>query len=427
MAKPAQVVRYERSPLYPAQEAAIFAPERYSWVEASTKSGKTHACIVWLTEQAVLNGREGREFWWVAPRYSQAKIAFRRLKQALPVGFYEENITELTLTLLNGATLRFKSGEHPDALYGEDVWAAVVDEASRVKADAWFAVRSTLSATRGPVRLIGNVKGTRNWFYRGARNAEKGATGHHFARLTAYVAVEGGVLAADEIVDARETFPESVFRELYLALPAEDGDSFFASDRIEVVQEPPPWARRARGWDFAGTDGRKGGDRDWSVGVLLAHTDEMTYVVDVRRGRWAPERLLAEVEAASVSDGPDVPVVVEQEPGSSGVIMVDLIKRHLRSVPGTGLVKASPTSGTKEARAFGLATRVNGRRVVLCAGDWHEQFLAELDDFPPDSGHDDQVDAASHAFNFLAGRGRSRVRFSDDLDAELEDLLSEAG
>lgn len=405
----------------------MFTSARYSWVEASTKSGKTHSAIVWLAEQALLGGAEGRNYWWVAPRYSQSKIAFRRLRQALPKGMFEENLTDLTLTLPNGSVIWFKSAEHPDALFGEDVFAAVVDEASRVKSDSWIAVRSTLTATRGPIRLIGNVQGRRSWFYRGARRAEAGLKGHHYARLTAYDAVEGGVLAAEEVEDAREVLPESVFRELYLALPAEDGDSFFATDRVEVVQEAPPWARRARGWDFAGSDGRKGGDRDWSVGVLLAHTDEMTYVCDVRRGRWAPERLLAEVEAASVADGPDVPVIVEQEPGSSGVIMVEMIKRHLRSVPGTGLVKASPTSGTKEARAFGLATRVNGRRVVLCAGDWHEAFLAELDEFPPDSGHDDQVDAASHAFNFLAGRGRSRVRFSDDLDAELEELLSEAG
>ena len=37
----------------------------------------------------------------------------------------------------------------PDSLYGEDVYGAVIDEASRMKEDAWVAIQSTLTATRG--------------------------------------------------------------------------------------------------------------------------------------------------------------------------------------------------------------------------------------------------------------------------------------
>ena len=38
----------------------------------------------------------------------------------------------------------------------------MIDEASRMKEDAWTAIQSTLTATRGPVRIIGNVKGEKN-------------------------------------------------------------------------------------------------------------------------------------------------------------------------------------------------------------------------------------------------------------------------
>ena len=44
---------YERPWLYPQQQAAIFCKERYGIVEASTKSGKTAGCMVWLAEQAI--------------------------------------------------------------------------------------------------------------------------------------------------------------------------------------------------------------------------------------------------------------------------------------------------------------------------------------------------------------------------------------
>ena len=100
-------LRYQRPWMYAKQQAAIFAPERIAVIEASTKSGKTVGCMVWLAEQAMA-GRTGRNYWWVAPIYPQAKIAFRRLKRGLPPEVYTTNESELTITLANGAVIWFK-------------------------------------------------------------------------------------------------------------------------------------------------------------------------------------------------------------------------------------------------------------------------------------------------------------------------------
>ena len=166
-------VSYRRPSLYPKQQKAIFCPERYGIIEGSTKCGKTVACIAWILEQA-MQGKPGQSYWWISPVYPQAKIAFRRLKRGLPENLYSANESELTITLVNGSIISFKSAEKPDNLYGEDVYAAVLDEASRMREEAWFAIRSTLTATRGHIRIIGNVKGRRNWAYRLARRAEGG-------------------------------------------------------------------------------------------------------------------------------------------------------------------------------------------------------------------------------------------------------------
>jgi hypothetical protein len=256
---------YVRPWLAPYQETALFCPERYAVVEATTKSGKTVGAMAWLVEQALLRGGPGRNFWWVAPIYAQAKIAYRRIKRGAVLENAEiaTNETELTITLPNGATLWFKGAEHPDSLYGEDVHAAVVDEASRVKEESWHAVRSTLTATRGPVRLIGNVKGRRNWFYRLARLAESGEPGMHHARITAHDAVAAGVLDAAEVADAQRMLPEAVFRELYLAEPSDDEGNPFGlaaiRARIAPMSADPPVAW---GWDLAKST-------DWTVGVAL--------------------------------------------------------------------------------------------------------------------------------------------------------------
>src|SRR5258708_36661028 len=98
--------------------------------------------------------------------------AYRRMWRGGPIQLYKPNDTGCTLTLVNGAVLWFKGADPPDFLYGEDVYAAVIDEASRCKSEAWVAVRTTLTATQGPARIIGNVKGKHNWFYELARRAQ---------------------------------------------------------------------------------------------------------------------------------------------------------------------------------------------------------------------------------------------------------------
>lgn len=248
--------------MYPLQQAAVFAPARYSLIEASTKSGKTVGCIIWITEQA-LAGRPGQHFWWVAPVYPQAAIAYNRLKAALPHDLYKANETDLTITLLNGAIIEFKSGEKPDNLYGEDVHAAVIDEASRVREEAWHAVRSTLTATRGPVRIIGNVKGRKNWAYHMARRAEAGEPDMAYFKITAHDAIKGGVLAQEEVDDARRQLPDAVFRELYLAEPTDDAGNPFGLSAIRECLAPlSSDYPRFWGWDLAKSV-------DWTVGIAF--------------------------------------------------------------------------------------------------------------------------------------------------------------
>lgn len=259
-----QTITYKRPPMYRKQREAIFCPERFSIIEASTKSGKTFGCILWFIEQA-MKPRAGlaQNYWWVAPISGQARIAFARIKNYLPLGTRIVNESRMTITLANGSIMWFKSADNPDSLYGEDVHGAVIDEASRCLEEAWFAIRSTVTATRAPVRIIGNVKGRKNWAYRLARKAEAGERDWHFAQITANDAVAGKVLDQEEIEGARRDLPENVFRELYMAEASDDeGNPFgFEAIRAQVMElvdaDPVVW-----GWDLAKST-------DWTWGVSL--------------------------------------------------------------------------------------------------------------------------------------------------------------
>lgn len=261
---PENEIGYVRPEMYDLQLEGIFNNSRYGVIEASTKSGKTHGCIVWIAEQAILYGGVNKNYWWVAPVSDQADIAFRRMKQALPRDMFTANESRKFIKLWNGALIWFKSADKPDSLYGEDVYACVVDEATRCKDDSWHALRSTLTATKGPVRIIGNVKGRSNWMYKIARLAQGGEErGMHYVKITAYDACEAGVIEFEEVENAKKIYPDLVFRELYLAEPADDGGNPFGISAIQACigpmskEDPVAW-----GWDVAKYN-------NYTVGIAL--------------------------------------------------------------------------------------------------------------------------------------------------------------
>ena len=182
------------------------------------------------------------------------------------------------ITLPNGAMVSFRSGERPDNLYGEDVYAVLIDEATRLRPESWHAVRSTLTSTRGPIRAVANVTDRKNWFYELARRAESGEPGYAFHKITARDAAESMITVTNkdgetyerpvidpaEIEDAKRDLPEHIYKALYECVAPEGGCNPFGTEaEIAACIKPASDAVTvAWGWDLAR-------DRNWTVGIGL--------------------------------------------------------------------------------------------------------------------------------------------------------------
>ena len=332
-----------------------------------------------------MNGKPGHSFWWISPVYAQAKVAFRRLKRGVPDRLYTSNESELTITLVIGAIIWFKSAEKPDALYGEDVYAAVMDEASRMREEAWYAIRSTLTATRGPVRIIGNVKGRRNWAYQMARVAEGGEPDWLYSRLTAMDAIDAGIIDASEIEQAKRQLPESVFKELYFAEPSDDGGNPFGQEAIrKCIGDISSNLPVVYGVDLAKSV-------DWTVVIGL---DENGAVCRLDRYQLPWEETVRKL----VQEIGLTPAIVD----STGVgdPIVERLQRELSNVEGYHFSSAS-----KQKLMEGLAVAIQTNEIIFPTGP----ILLELDTFAyeytrtgvrysaPDGAHDDCVMALALA------------------------------
>ncbi len=218
------------------QKKILFSDARFTITEAGTKVGKTHSHIIWLYGKAhEFENGFGKNYWWVAPVYNQAKIAFKRLKRNLiPYGIYSFNETNLIITCPNGADIHFKSAEKPDNLYGEDVYAAVFDEAPRAREEAWYALRSTLTATKAHCKIIGNFGGVSNWVHK-LKEKSMFDDQYEYFKVTCWDAIAEGILAEDEVLQAKKDLPEKIFKELYEAEASEDDGQLINNESISKL------------------------------------------------------------------------------------------------------------------------------------------------------------------------------------------------
>lgn len=417
-------MNYRRPYLYPKQEAAIFDRARWSWIEATTKAGKTSGCVVWIGEEG-FKCQEGQNCWWVAPTKPVSKIAYTRMVRAFEPGMIDTNETERRITLPNGAHIWFKGADDPDSLYGEDVYAAVLDECSRMKSESWYAVRTTLSATKGRARLIGNVKGRRNWFFHGCRKAESGEPNSAYHKITAEDSVNAGIMDSAEIDDARRTLPESVFKELYNAQASEDGGNPFGIDAIQscVLAEFSKLPIASWGWDL-------GKRQDWTVGVALDRTGDMVKFVRFQ----LPWR---ETSARIVQETAGRPGLID----STGV--GDPVLENLQA-SGGNFEGYTFTSKSKQMLMEGLVVAIQQREIGLT----DQVLINELEAFEyvytrtgcryssPEGYHDDCVCALALAKQklgvsgrpFVSSRvGRENTLVDSEVSMEIEDTRIRRG
>lgn len=304
--------------------------------------------------------------WWVAPFYKQAEIAYRRAVEmlrgaGLPQALWQANSTDKCIRIHGGGLWWFKSAEKPDTLFGEDVYSAVEDEASRMREEAHHAIRSTLTYTKGPLRSIGNTRGRGNWWYRMCRKAEQGAPNMAYHKIICWDAVEAGVLDREEIEDAQAHLPDEVFRELYLCEPSDDGGNPFGIAAIEAGVRPmstlPPVAY--------GVDLAK--HQDWTVVVGLDENGQVSRF-DRWRSPWneTEERILSMVS--------DIPALIDQT--GVGDPIVERLSRQRDNIEGYTF-----TSQSKQQLMEGLRAAIHQGRVGYPDGpirDELELFEYEL-------------------------------------------------
>lgn len=176
--------------------------------------------------------------------------------------------------------------------------------------------------------------------------------------------------------------------------------NMFKRDWFEIVDSLPPYRRTVRWWDMAASDeekakGRnKSGEPDYTASIKLSECNGIYYIEDIIRVRKSPEGTEALQQSTAISDGYRVSIYEEQEPGSSGIAVINNKSRTIfKGYAYTGV----RSSGSKVDRALiASAAAGNGNIKILRGVRNLDAFLDELESFPGGI-HDDMVDCLSGA------------------------------
>lgn len=178
--------------------------------------------------------------------------------------------------------------------------------------------------------------------------------------------------------------------------PAPRSGGFFSWENIKVVDAGPSSFRKLiRYWDKAGTDGAGCN----TAGVLMGKaSDGKYYIVDVVKGQWAASKRESVIKNTAKTDPQGTEIWIEQEPGSGGKESADATIANLAGF----VIKAERPTGDKAVRAEPYSIQVEAGNICVINGPWAKPFIDEHKSFPRGK-FKDQIDAASGAFNKLAG------------------------
>lgn len=174
--------------------------------------------------------------------------------------------------------------------------------------------------------------------------------------------------------------------------------NMFKREWFELVDTLPPYRRTIRWWDMAASDEEKAkrrnksGEPDYTASVKVSEFRGIYYIEDIIRVRKAPDSTETLQHVTAVADGYGVAICEEQEPGSSGIAVIN---NKSRTIFKGYNYRGVPSSGSKVDRALIASAAAGNGNIKIVRGIRNlEEFLNELESFPGGI-HDDMVDCLS--------------------------------
>jgi predicted phage terminase large subunit-like protein len=337
--------------------------------------------------------------FYVAPTQGQARdIMWGLLEElALPV-LTSKHVNNMEMKFVNGSRICLKGADRPDTMRGVSLEYLVMDEYADMKKQVWEEIlRPALADRKGDAMFIGTPKG-RNHFYDLYAYADQSDDDSY--KAWHYTSYDNEMLDDEEINLAKMSMSTYAFRQEFMASFEALGSEIFKEDWVQFSTEEPEVGDYYIAVDVAGfidqTATSKRNTRNDTTAMA---------VVKVNENGWWVKDIVAGVWTVAETADQLIKLVNKYRPMSVGIE-----KGIARQAVGSPLFDYMRRTGNffrveelshgnqnKTSRiAHSLQGRFEHGYITLNEGDWNNEFLDQLFQFPNKLVHDDYVDALSY-------------------------------
>jgi hypothetical protein len=337
---------------------------------------------------------------WVSPVYKQSKKVFADFeKYTQNSGLFHFNKSELTIEGM-GSKIQFFSGERPDNIRGNTFNYLIVDEMAFCRKELWDEVLSATVLVKGKKILFISTPKGKNHFHALYMRSNYDNRYKSFT-FTSY---QNPMIDAREIDERRESLPEYVFKQEYLAEFIDGGTGIFKNVRQCV-------GLATGNKNFGGLD--IGRADDYTVLSILNEQKQMIHCERWRQMEWT--NIIDKVAELIIKFN----CMTAVEVNNQGDVFYELLQKKCRNL----IYPHTTTSKTKPIMIEDLAVAFEDQSIQILNIDW---LIDELENYTfiynnktrnvqysaPAGMHDDSVISLSLAYQSLKekkSRGKYRV------------------
>ena len=383
--------------LLPWQQTVWNDVTRFHVVAAGRRTGKSRLAAYRLLVEA-LQSERGHVFY-VAPTQGQARdIMWQVLLEVGHAVITGSHINNLQIKLINGATISLKGADRPETMRGVSLKFLVMDEYGDMRPEVFEQIlRPALSDQKGHALFIGTPLG-RNHFYDlyqyGLKGEDETFKSFHFTSF------DNPLLDPKEIEAAKKSMSSFSFRQEFMASFEAAGGELFKEEWIKFDTDEPDRGDFYIAVDLAGFEdeghvGVKNTRLDSTAIAVVKANEDGWWVADIVYGRWDVKETAKKIfDIVKKYE----PVAVGIEKGIARQAVMPYLSDIMRRTQTFFRVDELSHGNKKKTDrvVWALQGRFENGYVRLNKGDWNNEFLDQLFQFPNKLTHDDLPDALSY-------------------------------
>jgi predicted phage terminase large subunit-like protein len=384
--------------LHPCQLEVFNDQHRFKVVAAGRRFGKSRLAAWTLLIQALKSTE--KDCFYIAPTYQQARdIMWGMLKELAHEVIASAHENTSVLTLVNGRKIYLKGADRPDTLRGVGLAYVVIDEYADIKPNVWEQIiRPALSDVQGGAMFIGTPKG-RNHFYDLYKLGEGGKdeewTAFH------YTSYDNPLIPKKEIDAAKASMSSFAFRQEFMSSFEAASRDLFKETWIEYEDDEPKDGRYYVAVDLAGfinvdrESGNKNKKLDETAIAIVKVHQEGWWVAEIKHGRWDIQETCRQIMNAVIKYEPTT-VAIEKGSLKNATLpyLTDLMRRNNRYFRIDDVTHGNQKK--TDRIVWALQGRFENGKIQLNRGEWNNEFIDQLVNFPNAQLHDDLIDALAY-------------------------------